>query len=106
MSRPKYPKTDGNHTMVIEVLRKMGYRYQGLDIFAIDTSSFGGSLTDYLLIAGGRVHFVEVKVPSERDNLTPKEAHTKSLGVPFYVVTTPEEVIDMLMDIVDEVNDG
>ena len=105
VSRPKYPKNDANHTMVAEVLRKLDHRYMGIEFFLIDTSKAGGAMTDYLLIAGGKVHFVEVKVVGKEDDLTLGERETQSLGVPFYIVTTPEQVVDMLMDIAEEVSD-
>lgn len=103
--RPKYPKTDATHKIVSEVLRKLDNRYMGIEFFLIDTSKAGGFLTDYLLIAGGRVHFVEVKVVGEENNLTLGERETQSLGVPFYIVTTPEQVVDMLYDIAEEITD-
>lgn len=97
--RPKYPKTDTNHTIVSEVLAGLGFQYGGCEFHLIDTSKDGGNLTDYLLICDGRVHFVEVKVPGEEESLTKGEAETQSWGVPFFIVTNREEVMDMLFRI-------
>lgn len=104
--RPKYPRTDSNHTMLPLILFKLGYEYGGCRFHLIDTSRAGGNLCDFLLIANGVVHFVEVKTPEERDNLTEGEKETQSWGCPFYIITSPEEVMDMLYDIADEVRDG
>lgn len=104
--RPKYPKTDSNHTMVAEVLRKLDYQYMGTTFHLIDTSKVGGNLVDWQLIANGVTYYVEVKTPEERDSLTEGEKETQSWGVPFYVVTSPEEVMDMLYDIAEEITDG
>lgn len=97
MSRPKHnPRTDRNHTIVSEVLAGLDYRYGGCTFHLIDTSKHGANLTDYLLICDGQVHFVEVKVPGEETSLTKGEKETLDWGVSFYIVTTREEVVEML----------
>lgn len=98
-SRPRFPKTDQNHKIVSEVLSALDYRYGGYEFHLVDTSKQGGNLTDWLLICEGRTHYIEVKVPSERESLTEGEAETKSWGVPFFVVTTKQEIVDLLRDI-------
>lgn len=103
--RPKYPKTDAIHKIVSEVLRKLDYQYMGTTFHLIDTSKAGGNQVDWQLIANGVTYYVEVKIPSERDSLTDGEKETQSWGVPFFVVTSPEEVMDLLYDIADEVKD-
>ena len=90
--RPKYPKTDSNHKVVSKVVSELGRD----DIHLIDTSAYGGHLTDYLLCINGKVIFLEVKQEGERDNLTEGEKETQWWGVPFYVVVTKEYVLRII----------
>lgn len=99
MRRPKFPRTDANHKIVSEVLSALDYRYGGEIFHLIDTSKQGGNLVDWLLICRGNTYYVEVKIPQERNSLTQGEAETMSWEVPFYIVTTREDVMDMLYNI-------
>lgn len=94
--RPKHPKNDLNHTIVSQVLKALDYRYGGKEYHLIDTSKVGGFLPDWLLIVDGLTIYVDVKAPTEKDSLTEGQVSIKAWGIPFYIVSSKDEVVDML----------
>lgn len=94
--RPKFPKNDLNHNIVSQVLRALDYHYGGREWHLIDTSKVGGFLPDWLLIVDGLTIYVDVKAPTEKESLTEGQVSIKAWGVPFYIVSTKQEVVDML----------
>lgn len=96
MTRPRNPRTDGNHGIVPKVVRQLGYQFRGLPIRLIDTSKHGGNLTDWLVWIGPLAVLFEVKQPGEAKRLTDGEQETQRWGVPFAIVEDEQDVIDAL----------
>lgn len=59
-ARPKYPKTDRNHTIIREYVNARPY-YRGLKLDCLDISRLGGRSVDWILWLGPLAIAVEVK---------------------------------------------
>ena len=82
-------RVDRNHASVLQAAADVGAQI-------VDTHALPGCL-DALVAFRGRLHLVEIKMPSERNALTPKERETISrltlAGCPPLVVTTADELL-------------
>lgn len=82
-------RTDRNHASVLRAAVDVGAQI-------VDTHALPGCL-DALVAFRGRLHLVEIKMPSERNALTDLERMTIArltlAGCPPVVVTTGEELL-------------
>ncbi len=85
-------RTDGNHASILRAAADVGAQI-------IDTHALPGCL-DALIAFRGRLRLVEIKMPSERHALTPRERETIErltlAGCPPLVVTTADELLSAL----------
>jgi hypothetical protein len=87
-------RTDGNHTAVMDALRKAGILVRSL-------AMVGGGMPDLLCGFRGTLVLIEVKdgdkVPSAR-KLTAAELEFVATWPRTYVVTTPEEAVRVVVE--------
>lgn len=87
MPRTSGRRTDGNHAVIREELRRLG-------LSVTDTSHVGGGFPDLVVSCGLAAAFVEVKDPKQppsKRELTDKEQAFFELHKPSYVVFTGDD---------------
>lgn len=86
------PRTDRNQASIVEALRKCG-------IGVIILAGLGKGVPDLLVSSKTKMRLLEVKIPGERESLTPDQRKFFSnwVGVPIEIVTTPMEALEIML---------
>jgi hypothetical protein len=107
MTRPKYPKPDGNNHIVVDALETLGpvevdksrLRYTLLlddrVIVALKIADLAGQVDWMLLNSDGNYLALEVKMSGEENDLTDGERSWQDI-LGLKVVTTKEQVLELL----------
>ena len=91
-SMRRKPRLDASHGAIVAALEAAGASVQSL-------ASLGGGVPDLMACRAGNVYLIECKPDGPPSTRKPRESQVKwaqKMGITVYVVSTPEEAIQVL----------
>jgi Holliday junction resolvase len=86
------PRLDASHGAIVAALEAAGASVQSL-------AALGGGVPDLLAFRGGNVYLIECKPDGPPSTKKPRDSQVKwaqKMGITVYVVSTPEEAIQVI----------